>query len=205
MLCKFNYRPGCQLGQQFDGGERESKDLISASLLAGIRKGLEEFRQGLSDWTDSDNEKENQDDFEPPRSARNHKTPLFCIREAELCRDGISRRNGKYFDGIYPPKYGKEHEVGSFNFLAVNCCMHETSIALWVRQEAKNFLQKNRKDLGMACHIPPLKKVKKQGEMPLPSLGPIPLKKCRIQGFHPSKKQRNKGKCHYPASVPSHP
>jgi len=26
----------------------------------------------------------------------------------------------------------------------------------------------------MACHTPPLKKVKKQEEMPLPSLGPIP-------------------------------
>ena len=26
----------------------------------------------------------------------------------------------------------------------------------------------------MACHIPPLKKARKQGEMPLPSLGPIP-------------------------------
>jgi len=26
----------------------------------------------------------------------------------------------------------------------------------------------------MACHIPPLIKAKKQGEMPLPSLGPIP-------------------------------
>ena len=24
----------------------------------------------------------------------------------------------------------------------------------------------------MACHTPPLKKVKKQGQMPLPSLGP---------------------------------
>jgi len=51
----------------------------------------------------------------------------------------------------------------------------------------------------MAYHTPPLKKVKKQGEMPLPSLGPIPLnlasnasqvahdrsflggKKCRLQ------------------------
>ena len=30
----------------------------------------------------------------------------------------------------------------------------------------------------MACHIPSLKKAKKQGEMPLPSLGPIPLNKC---------------------------
>ena len=26
------------------------------------------------------------------------------------------------------------------------------------------------KDLGMACHTPPLNKAKKQGEMPLPSL-----------------------------------
>ena len=47
-------------------------------------------------------------------------------------------------------------------------------------QEAKKISPKNEKDLGMACHTPPLKKVKKQGEMPLPSLGPIPLKKCRI-------------------------
>jgi len=30
------------------------------------------------------------------------------------------------------------------------------------------------KDLGMVCHIPPLKEAKKQGEMPLLSLGPIP-------------------------------
>jgi len=39
--------------------ERESKDLISASLLAGIRKVLEQFRLGISNWTDSDSEKEN--------------------------------------------------------------------------------------------------------------------------------------------------
>ena len=31
----------------------------------------------------------------------------------------------------------------------------------------------NKKDLGMACHTPPLKKAK---IMPLPSLNPIPLK-----------------------------
>jgi len=29
----------------------------------------------------------------------------------------------------------------------------------------------------MAYHTPPLKKVKKQGKMPLPSLNPIPLNK----------------------------
>ena len=41
---------------------------------------------------------------------------------------------------------------------------------------SKTFSPKNKKNLGMACHTPPLKKVKKQGKMPLPSLGPIPLK-----------------------------
>jgi len=41
-------------------------------------------------------------------------------------------------------------------------------------KKQKNFSPKNKKALGMACHIPPLKKAKKQGEMPLPSLGPIP-------------------------------
>ena len=45
---------------------------------------------------------------------------------------------------------------------------------------SKKFSPKNKKDLGMACHTPPLKKAKKHGEMPLPSLGPIPLKKGRI-------------------------
>jgi len=42
---------------------------------------------------------------------------------------------------------------------------------------SKKFSPKNKKDLEMSCHIPPLKKAKKQVEMPLPSLGPIPLKK----------------------------
>ena len=28
----------------------------------------------------------------------------------------------------------------------------------------------------MACHTPPLKTAKKEGEMPLPSLSPIPFK-----------------------------
>ena len=38
----------------------------------------------------------------------------------------------------------------------------------------QKFFSEKQKDLGMACHIPSLKKAKKQGEMPLPSLGPIP-------------------------------
>jgi len=38
----------------------------------------------------------------------------------------------------------------------------------------QKFSPNNKKDLGITCHIPPLKKAKKQGEMPLPSFGPIP-------------------------------
>ena len=51
---------------------------------------------------------------------------------------------------------------------------------------SKKFSPKNKKDLGMACHTPPLKKVKKQGEMPLPSLSPMQLKKCRTTLQHTS-------------------
>ena len=36
----------------------------------------------------------------------------------------------------------------------------------------------------MACHTPLLKKVKKQGEMPLPSLGPFPLKNVEFRDTH---------------------
>jgi len=43
------------------------------------------------------------------------------------------------------------------------------------------FSPKNKKNLGMAYRTPPVKKVKKQGEMPLPILGPIPSKKCRFR------------------------
>ena len=43
-----------------------------------------------------------------------------------------------------------------------------------IRKRSKKFSTKIKKDLGMACHIPP-----------------------------PEKKQRNKGKSHYPALVPS--
>ena len=44
--------------------------MISASLLVSIdfnRKVPEQFRLGMSDWTDSDGEKDNCDDFEPPK------------------------------------------------------------------------------------------------------------------------------------------
>jgi len=70
-------------------------------------------------------------------------------------------------------------DVPCLRWFNVTAAKEETVCKLRL-QEAKKFLQKNKKDLGMACHIPPLKKAKKQGEMTLPSVGPIPLKKCRI-------------------------
>ena len=46
-------------------------------------------------------------------------------------------------------------------------------------KKQKKILRKaKRKDLGMACHTPPLNQVKKQGEMSLPSLSPIPHTQC---------------------------
>jgi len=48
---------------------------------------------------------------------------------------------------------------------------------------AGNKIQFNfsfQRDLVMPCHIPPLKKAEKQGEMLLPIFSPIPSLKCRI-------------------------
>ena len=58
---------------------------------------------------------------------------------------------------------------------------HRSTIQCGTR--SKKFSPKNKKNLGMICHIPLLKKAKKQGKMPLPSLGPIPLKECRRKFF----------------------
>jgi len=47
--------------------------------------------------------------------------------------------------------------------------------------EAKNYFEKQKgfRD-GLSSYSAPQKKAKKHWEMPLPSLGTIPLKKCRI-------------------------
>jgi len=47
----------------------------------------------------------------------------------------------------------------------------------------------------MACRIPPLKKAKNHGEMPLPSLDPIPLKNVESRAATGrSDEKRNKSK-----------
>jgi len=50
-----------------------------------------------------------------------------------------------------------------------------------IRTRSKKFSPENKKDVWMACHIPPLRKAKKQGEMPLPSLSPIPIKNVEFR------------------------
>ena len=65
----------------------------------------------------------------------------------------------------------------ALNLLFLQC--NELSNIL---QEAKNFLRKTKRIRDGLSYSAP-KKVKKQGEMALPSLGPIPLKKCRILGW----------------------
>jgi len=42
-------------------------------------------------------------------------------------------------------------------------------------KKQKIFSQIIKRDLAMACYTPPLNKAKKQGEMPLPILSPIPF------------------------------
>ena len=55
--------------------------------------------------------------------------------------------------------------------------LHDSIVYTQNEYKKQKIFSEKQKDLGMACHTPPLEEVKKQGEMPLPSLGPIPLKK----------------------------
>jgi len=78
-------------------------------------------------------------------------------------------------------------ECGSVLFLGM---AKEIFNLPWLRiiqisTRSKNIFPKNKKDLGVACHTPRLKKVKKEKEMPLPScsLSPIPLKKMQNLGM----------------------
>jgi len=47
---------------------------------------------------------------------------------------------------------------------------------------SRKYLQ-NSEDLGMACYTPPLKKAKKEGEMQLPWLNPIPSQNFKWDGI----------------------
>ena len=51
---------------------------------------------------------------------------------------------------------------------------HSHALKKTNNQESKRFSLKNKEDLGVTCYTPPFQKAKKQGEMPLPNLSPIP-------------------------------
>ena len=98
-------------------GEEREVGLISASLLASVdfnKKIPEQFRRGMSKLTDSDSEKENYDNFEPPKKCQKLNSPLLK-REAALFGDGISGRNGEYvFLRDLSPKIWQRTRSGQF-------------------------------------------------------------------------------------------
>ena len=111
--------------------------VVSPSLLARVnsidttKKVLDEVKLGMSDWTDSDSKKENDN------SATKEASECTCFfkREAAFYRDGVFRATGDYmyFKGVCPPKHRKEHQVGIQFPLSNSGLFHKTSVALWAR------------------------------------------------------------------------
>ena len=103
------------------------------------------------------------------------KTPFPCIQTTTSVQQGVSVKTRSY-----TVRFTLHSSISvTSSWLRILC-------ALKISQtRSKKFSPKNKKDLGMACHTPPLKKVKKQGEMPLPSLSPIMiwlLAVCKYRG-----------------------
>ena len=115
--------------------KRESEDLISVSLPASLdfnRKVLEQFRLGMSDWTDSDSEKENYDDFEPPKKHQKQKLPSFVL--GKQCFTGMvsAEEMESISRGLVPKNMAKNMKwvVSTFG----RELLHKMSVvALWVR------------------------------------------------------------------------
>ena len=83
-------------------------------------------------------------------------------------------RDSLYYHILHVRAIPKLESTDSMIITLKSAFMYATHITIYAR--SKIFSPKNKKDLGMAGHTPPPKKVKKQGEMPLPSLSPT-LKK----------------------------
>ena len=76
----------------------------------------------MSERTDSDGEKENYDDIEPPKQHQKLKLPPSVKGKQRFAEMVSAEEMESLSKGFAPPKYGKEHKEGSFNFSAVNCC-----------------------------------------------------------------------------------
>jgi len=71
------------------------------------------------------------------------------------------------------------------SWLCISCTLKSS------QTRSKTFSPKNKKDLGMVYHTPPLKKVKKQGENAItqPQSHPIPPQLVCNQGNHDAVKK----------------
>ena len=97
--------------------------VISPSLLARIesidatKQVPEQLKPGMSDRTDSNSEKEKNDDFQPPK--KRLKLPTSSKEREAALHLNVLGRNGDYFKGICPPRHRKEHKAGDFHSSSV--------------------------------------------------------------------------------------
>jgi len=99
--------------------------------------------------------------------------PSSILHSAAVCAKDVG----------YTLVSGEHSLIGSCHRISHHLCLLVCCIYSYYKKQ-KNLSEK-QKNLGMACHTPPLKKVKKQGKMPLPSLGPIPLKSVEFRDATP--------------------
>ena len=106
-FCKCNFRPAVAISKfEFEMAKSSKPCVVSSSLLARVnnidttKKVPEEFKLWMSDWTDSNSEKEN-DNFQPPK--RYMKVPAskgscillrWCLQSSwRLFRTDLSPKN----------------------------------------------------------------------------------------------------------------
>jgi len=106
-----------------------------------------------------------------------HVGPRPCTIQQSALKDGNVHVSSLGMGNISILSYTvilRAHIIVSWWFYNYRHIVFILLVVLLHKTRSKKISPKNKKDLGMGCHIPPLKKA------------------------------RNKGKCHYPASVPSH-
>ena len=94
-----------------------------------------------------------------------------------MCLPPVSRTSPLMtnLSGLPPPYCIRKQSktTGGGNSLGMRLWMSCTVYNLMCKRRKK--ISPKKEDLWIGCHTPPLKKAKKQGEIPSPSLSPIPL------------------------------
>jgi len=114
--------------------ERESEDLISASLLANTdfnRKVLEQFRLWMSGWSDCDSKKKNYDNFEPPKRYQKLKLP-YSVKGKQRFTEMVSAEEMESISKGFIPQYTAKNTKWAVSTFGSGL-LHEMSVALWVR------------------------------------------------------------------------